>query len=127
MARQTTETTLQKPAWVDRWLEVFRDTGNVRLACHACKIHRATPYQHREVSPEFAEAWKQAEEDACDLLEAEARKRARSSSDTLLIFLLKAHRPEKYREVSKTILALEGKSTDDLIALITSRPSESGS
>ncbi len=31
-------------------------------------------------------------------LEAEARRRAREGSDVLLIFLLKANRPEKYRE-----------------------------
>ena len=33
-----------------------------------------------------------------ELLEAEARRRAMSVSDTLLIFLLKAHKPGMYRE-----------------------------
>jgi hypothetical protein len=37
-------------------------------------------------------------QDACDILEGHARARAIASSDTLLIFLLKAHRPEVYRE-----------------------------
>jgi hypothetical protein len=39
-----------------------------------------------------------ATEDAVDVLEAVARQRAILGSDTLLIFLLKGHRPEKYRE-----------------------------
>ena len=33
------------------------------------------------------------------MLEKEAWRRALKQSDTLLIFLLKAHRPQKYREV----------------------------
>jgi len=37
-------------------------------------------------------------EDAVDVLEAVARRRAVQGSDTLLIFLLKAARPAKYRE-----------------------------
>ena len=37
-------------------------------------------------------------DDACDVLEVIAWRRANASSDLLLIFLLKAHRPEKYRE-----------------------------
>jgi hypothetical protein len=45
--------------------------------------------------------WDEALEDACDILEAEAWKRARDKSDLLLIFLLKAHRPAKYRETTR--------------------------
>src|SRR5207245_7011236 len=90
--------TPQHGAGVPRWLEVFRDTGNVRLACHAVGINRTTAYHRRESNPRFADAWKQAEEDACDVLEATARKRAQESSDVLLIFLLKAHRPDLYGE-----------------------------
>ena len=100
-ADRTTGTTLPKPEWVDRFLEVFRDTCNVRLSCHAAGIDRCAVYHYRAADPEFREAWDQAEDDAIDLLEAEARKRARASSDVLMIFLLKAHRPHKYREISK--------------------------
>lgn len=95
---EPTKPTPEKPGWMDRWLSVFRDTSNVRLACHAVGIHRSTAYEWRVRDPEFAVAWKDAEEDACDLLEAEARSRARKTSDTLLIFLLKAHRPAKFRD-----------------------------
>jgi hypothetical protein len=100
-ADRRTGSTLPKPQWVERWLEVFRDTGNVRLSCHAAGIDRVTDYHYRDADPEFRAAWEQAEEDAVELLEAEARKRARASSDVLMIFLLKAHRPYKYRETTK--------------------------
>lgn len=93
-----TKATPKNGAWRPRFLEVLAGTCNVRLACHAAGINRVTAYRTRARCPEFAAAWKAAEEDACDLLEAEAWKRARDSSDTLLIFLLKAHRPEKYAE-----------------------------
>ena len=48
--------------------------------------------------PDFAQAWEEAIEQAVDILEAEAWQRARKKSDILMIFLLKAHKPEKYRE-----------------------------
>ena len=47
---------------------------------------------------EYATKVDQAMEEAVDVLEAVARKRAIVGSDVLLIFLLKGHRPEKYRE-----------------------------
>jgi hypothetical protein len=45
---------------------------------------------------DFAAAWDEAIEEARDLLQAEAWQRALKRSDVLLIFLLKAYRPEKY-------------------------------
>jgi hypothetical protein len=55
-------------------------------------------YRHREGDDAFAAAWAQVEDDVSDDLEEEAVRRAKDGSDTLLIFLLKARRPEKYRE-----------------------------
>lgn len=46
----------------------------------------------------FAAQANDAIEAGMDELEDVARQRATDSSDTLLIFLLKARRPEKYRE-----------------------------
>jgi len=88
----------RKRTWAPRFLEVFRQTCNVRLAADAAGIDRDTAYRHRARDPRFAAAWARAEQDAIDVLEAEARRRALSMSDTLLIFLLKAHRPDRYRE-----------------------------
>jgi len=47
----------------------------------------------------FARAWKAALEFGTDRLEDEAVKRAtKGKSDVLLIFMLKARRPEKFRD-----------------------------
>jgi len=103
------------------FLEAFRRTGNVSLACAATGLtRRRTVYEWQERDDEFAGLYRQAEIEATELLEAEAHRRAvfgvqktkgvyfqgtlidtfteQEYSDTLLIFLLKARAPEKYRE-----------------------------
>lgn len=87
-----------KEDWAPRFLEAYRSTGIVRLAAMAAGIGRTTAYERRQADPAFARAWEQAEHDATDALEAEARRRVLNTSDTLLIFLLKANRPDKFRE-----------------------------
>jgi len=77
---------------------VYSATGNVRLAATAAGVSREAPYKRAAVSPSFAADWLRAREDSVDVLEAEARRRGLTQSDTLLMFLLKADRPEKYRE-----------------------------
>lgn len=84
--------------WREPFLAALRNSGNVRAACQAANVSRPVAYKHRNEYPKFAAQWDDALEDACDVLEAEARTRARGGSDLLLIFLLKAHRPEKFRE-----------------------------
>lgn len=97
-------------------LVALAETGNVRLAAEAAGIHRATHYRWLDEDPKYALAVSDAMENAADLLEAEAKRRAvegvaeplvsagklvttvQRYSDTLLIFLLKGARPEKYRE-----------------------------
>ncbi|MCH7474353.1 MAG: hypothetical protein IIA27_06745 [Gemmatimonadetes bacterium] len=89
----------------------------MRLACEVAGVGRSSHYRWLEKDPEYREAFELAKEDAADILEAEAYRRAvegvekpvgwykgkpggtvREYSDILLIFLLKALRPEKYRE-----------------------------
>ena len=81
-----------------RFLSVLEKVGVIKLACHAADAGRSTVYDWRLKDPAFAEAWDVALEDGVDMLEAEAIRRASRSSDSLLIFLLKAKRPELYRE-----------------------------
>ena len=40
----------------------------------------------------------EAREETLDLLEAEARRRALTSSDSLLMFLMRSYRPEQFRD-----------------------------
>src|SRR5690242_10650815 len=84
--------------WRPLFLAALRNSGNIRAACQAAGINRTVAYDHRAADAGFAAAWAEALEDAVDVLEAMARKRALEMSDTLLIFLLKSHRPHIYRE-----------------------------
>lgn len=92
------------------------ETCNVGRACRAVGISRQTAYNWREADADFALAWDRAMKAGLLALEDEAHRRAfegtdepvfykgdecgsvRKYSDTLAIFLLKAHAPEKYRE-----------------------------
>lgn len=84
--------------WKPVWLEAFGEYGTVYHACKAAGVGRSTVYRHRESDAEFAEAWAAVEEDVSDDLEQEAARRAKDGSDVLMIFLLKARRPQKYRD-----------------------------
>jgi hypothetical protein len=101
--------------WRAVFLRALAQTCNVAAACRAAAVGRATVYRHRERDPKFADAYDDAFEQATDLLELECRRRAiegvdrpvfykgrqvgtvKVYSDRLLIFLLEAARPEKYR------------------------------
>lgn len=100
-----------------RFIEVLARTGNVSYSAHAAGWRsRNTAYQQKDKDPLFAELWEEALEISMDALEMEARSRAmgwdepvfnkdgeqvgtrRVFSDKMMEILLKAHRPEKYRE-----------------------------
>lgn len=103
------------------FLEHFRVYGNVTGATRAVGIERSTVYKWQEIDDQFVAAFREAEIEATEHLETEARRRAVNGvestkgiydrmgklvaeeseikySDTLLIFLLKARNPEKYRD-----------------------------
>lgn len=105
------------------FLQFFSETGNVSQAAEAAGFNRVSAYRLRHNDPDFAKAWKEAEERAADMLEAEARRRAvegteryviaqgklvngpdgkplieRAYSDRLLEILLRAHRPDKFAD-----------------------------
>lgn len=92
-----THPTAQK-AWRLKFLDGLRMHGIVTRAAKDAGIHRDTAYFERQQDPTFATEWKEALDRGVDMLEDVAKMRAYDGSDTLLIFLLKAHRPEKYRE-----------------------------
>lgn len=113
-AARTSRVQLKKAS---EFLQVLRETGgNVSRACAVIELTRTRVYEWRAADPLFAQAWDEAVESGTDELEEEARRRAfsgvdepvfyqgeecgavRKYSDTLLIFLLKGRRPDKYRE-----------------------------
>jgi hypothetical protein len=80
-------------------LSAFKNCANVTRACEIADIARATFYSWLKEDPEFKAAYEAAREEAVEVLEDEAIRRATvGGSDTLLIFLLKAARPQKYRD-----------------------------
>jgi hypothetical protein len=113
-------TNRQKPHLKKAFLERFRLHGNISRACREVKIDRSTVYSWQEDDDEFASGYRIAEIEATERLEEAAYERAINGvtqetpiyfrgqaidsvvkteySDTLLIFLLKARAPEKYRD-----------------------------
>lgn len=105
-----------KPDWAPALLAALAASGNITAACAEAGVNRDTFYERRKRDPEFRRAVRASFGVATDALEAEARRRAlegcerpvfhageevgriREYSDTLMIFLLKAHRPRKFRE-----------------------------
>lgn len=89
--------------WRHKFLDGLRAHGVVTKAAEDAGIERATAYFERQRDPVFAQEWQEAIDRGVDSLEDCAKVRAFAGSDTLLIFLLKAHRPEKYRETTRTV------------------------
>lgn len=94
------------PPWADIFLASFSQTGVVMRACERARITRNVANEWRKHSPEFARRWAEAEEDAADLIELKARERAIiNGSDQMLMFLLRAHRPQIYDRPRQSIVS----------------------
>lgn len=113
MSRQGVPT---PPEALETFLEKLREGLSVTAACSAADIGRSTVYEWRQRDEEFEVAWHDAIEAGTDAFEDEARRRAvdgtlrpvfqsgaevgqvREYSDRLLELMLKARRPQVYRE-----------------------------
>lgn len=102
MAEVLTVLTPEK-SWRAPFLEALRAHGVVTKAAQQAGVSRWTVYNERTTDPAFAEEWEAALALGVDALEDAAKMRAFEGSDTLLIFLLKSHRPERYRETTRNI------------------------
>ena len=98
------------------FLAGLEDGMTIAAASKAAGAGRRTMYDWREADTDFAAAWDDAYETGTDVLEDEAKRRAadgveepvfyqgekvatvRKYSDTLLIFMLKGRRPEKFKD-----------------------------
>jgi hypothetical protein len=100
-----------------RFLGAFRSSGNVRLAAEAAGVDRSRHYHWLTEDPEYGDEFAAAKEDAIEALEAEVYRRGvqgvdepvgwyrgqaggtvKKYSDLLLLALLRAHAPERWRE-----------------------------
>lgn len=85
------------PIWSTPFLLKLRELPNVRAACEYAGISRVAAYKLRDKSLVFKRLWVEAVQDSIDRLEESAYERAiEGKSDTLLVFLLKAYRPEVF-------------------------------
>lgn len=66
----------KRPRWAKGFLAAMAESGNVRLSCEAAGIGRTVAYQLRAADETFAADWGHAQDEAADLLEEEARRRA---------------------------------------------------
>lgn len=82
-------------------LSDLRAGSAIGTACARAGIGRTTLHEWRAADSALDQQIDEAIEYGTDILEDVARTRAVMASDTLLIFLLKARRPEKYRETIK--------------------------
>lgn len=100
----------------DRFLEELAKRANVSAAAKKAGVGRSTVYDWYRADEDFAKRWDEAVDVAVDSLEKEAWRRARDGvlkpvyqkgekvgtvrefSDQLMITLLKAHRPDRYRD-----------------------------
>ncbi len=117
------------------FLEHLRATCNVTESAQLAGVSRTAMYERRAIDPELAKAWDDAVEQATDALEKEARRRAldgvdkpiyfqgkkvdliKEYSDPLLMFMLRGHRPAKYRETAQALPPPDKAPTLNVIVL----------
>ena len=108
----------KRPDWKPAFLRCLEEVPNVSRAARAIGMTRRAVYAAAKISDEFHEAWEEALDVGVDRIEEELHNRAvlgvsrpvfqggkhvgatTEYSDNLMIFLLKAHRPKRYRENS---------------------------
>ncbi len=111
-----------------RFLDHLRRCANVSAAARTAGMSRSSAYALRRADKVFAARWDEALEEACDALEEELRRRAmegverpvfhggrpcgviRNYSDQLGMFLLRAHRPERFAHPSRPLTGSERKA-----------------
>lgn len=85
-------------SWVGAFLIALAGGASVKSAADRAGISRGEVYFERENNPAFREAWEDAIRMSTEGLEGAAHERALEKSDLLMMFLLKARRPEIYNE-----------------------------
>lgn len=120
------------------FFKTLAESCNVTMSARAIGMSRTHVHKLRRKDKSFAKEWDDAMQQATDALEYTARKRAMEGykrpvfqrgelvgheicySDALTIALLKAHRPEKFRDKglelppgSEIVISLKGAKDDD--------------
>jgi hypothetical protein len=91
--------------WRPAFLKGLQKTGTVTGGCAHAGIHRSSAYRERQRDERFALKWADLEEEVTDRLEATALLLALKGEVRLIEFLLKARKPDVYREHHQVELA----------------------
>lgn len=109
-------TRMRAKQWPDVFISELRKRGIVLDAAKVARVNRVTAYRRKEINSDFAQQWTDALEDASDVMEAEAFRRAvkgvrkpvyqkgecvgyiQEYSDSLMALLLRANRPAKFND-----------------------------
>ena len=129
MANRTKRTDRAREAF----LSTLRTGASIGAACRKAGMGRSPAYEWRDEDEDFRLAWDEAVDEGTDVLEDEATRRARDGtvkpvfyqgqecggireySDTLIMFMLKARRPEKYRERHQIEHEIDGQLTVKIV------------
>ena len=113
------QTQITPDQWVPLFLEAIAEGNTITRAAWIARVSMTSVYRRRENKPEFKAAWDKAAEIATELLEQEAQRRGyhgveepvfhkgeqcgtvRKYSDSMLLAILKARKPEVYRDDRK--------------------------
>ncbi|MCC7304750.1 MAG: helix-turn-helix domain-containing protein [Alphaproteobacteria bacterium] len=111
-----------------QFLEELINYPNITAACEKIGVSRRTVYNERNANAGFKKAWEEAMKLGIGALEDEAHRRAFKGvlkitkhgtyleySDTLAIFLLKAHDPERYKDRSHSEVEGKGNYTLNVV------------
>lgn len=88
--------------WTFIFLDALRKMPIISHACDEAGITPSKAYKQRKKNQKFAQEWDEALEKGIDHLEQAAWQAAQDGDRQLLMFLLKALRPAKYRENRRT-------------------------
>ena len=126
------------------FLEHLGKTAHVGDSCKFAKVSPSTVYKWRDENETFKELWAEAVEQGTDRLEDEAILRAtvgvdepiiyqgeitgtkKRVSDILLMFMLKARRPEKFKDRTETQLTGKDGAPIQPILNVTIAPKKDG-
>lgn len=105
----TKDTRKKRRDWKPTFLQALSYGRSATMAARAAGISRSYAYKVARADKAFMDAWNEAEEEGTDLLEDSATSEALAGNTTLKIFLLKARRPDKYRETLRQQVEHSGK------------------
>ena len=99
--RKVRSTRARIKQWHAKFLRSLAKTPSVTIAARAANVSTRACYKAKDADPEFAEAWSDAINKSVDALEDAVYRRALREDSQLAMFVLKAFRPERYRETSR--------------------------